>query len=132
MSHFIRRWHSLLFAVGALQCVSGCSFNLGTLTAAATHNVNVPTRPIQERVEGSDCIYFLLGLPVSGSFYPNLQEAEDQALAHVPEGDALENAVLYNDRWTTIVYGSSCYRITGDAVKIAQQNGAERGVSIRQ
>lgn len=131
MSHTIHYLVAVVFTAGAL-CATGCSFNVGTLTAAATHNVNVPTRPIQERVEGSDCIYSVMGIPVSGSFFPNLEEAEDQALARVPEGDALENAVLYNDRWTILVFGSSCYRIKGDAVKIAEQNGAERRVGVQQ
>ena len=99
----------------------GCSFNGGTLTALATHNVNIPVQPLERGVEGEDCIYFVLGLPVSGSLIPNLQEAEDRAIAQSPEGNAMQDIALYEDQTWFLVGSSVCYRVRGDIVKIAQQ-----------
>jgi len=114
--------------------IAGCSFNGGTLTALATHNVNVPVQPLERGVEGSDCIYFILGLPVSGSLIPNLQEAEDQALARSPEGNAMQDVALYMDQTWFLVGSSVCYRVRGDIVKIAQQtpSPAQPGPGVRQ
>jgi hypothetical protein len=103
-----------------LLAIGGCSFNGGTLTALATHNVNIPVQPLERGVEGEDCIYFVLGLPVSGSLIPNLQEAEDNALAQSPEGNAMQDVALYIDQTWFVVGSSVCYRVRGDVVRIAQ------------
>jgi hypothetical protein len=105
---------------GILALLPSCSFDEGTMTALATHNVTVASRPIQSQVEGSDCILFVMGLPVSGSLVPNLQEAEDQALAQVPEGDAMENVALYLDTMNLILLQTDCFRIKGDVVAIGE------------
>jgi hypothetical protein len=101
--------------------IGGCTFNGGTLTALATHNVNIPVQPLERGVEGQDCIYFVLGLPVSGSLIPNLQEAEDRAIAQSPEGNAMQDVALYMDQMWFVVGSSVCYRVRGDIVRIAQQ-----------
>ncbi|SRR5713101_2445744 len=108
-----RWWKAPLFA--ALVVLPGCSFDAGTMTALATHNVSVPAKPLGREVEGSDCVYFVFGIPVSGSLFPNLQEAVDNALAQDPEGDALENVVIYRDREPF----TACIRVKGDVVHIA-------------
>jgi hypothetical protein len=105
-------WKALAFA--ALM-IPGCSIDRGTLTAIATHNVAVPSQPVARDVEGSDCVYFAFGMPVSGSLAPDLREAVDNALAEAPEGDALENVVIYRD---TAPF-SVCLRVKGDVVRIA-------------
>ena len=107
--------------LGLFLAISGCTFNGGTLTALATHNVNIPVQPLERGVEGEDCIYFVLGLPVSGSLIPNLQEAEDRAIAQSPEGNAMQDIALYEDQTWFLVGRSVCYRVRGDIVKIAQQ-----------
>jgi len=93
--------------------------NLGSLTALATQNVNVPSQIVASQVEGKDCIRLFLFLPVSGSLTPNLQEAVDRALAQAPRANALSNAALYQDFSTTIVVTDVCFRVKGDAVKLA-------------
>jgi hypothetical protein len=111
-----------LFA--SLLAICGCSFNAGTLTAAATHNVNVPVESLGREVEGSDCVYFVFGVPVSGSLFPNLGEAVDNALHQ--EGDALENVVVYLDRAPF----TSCIRVKGDVVQLAGQTpSSPKGVT---
>jgi len=109
-----------LICAAAAFLLSGCSFDMGTLTALATHNVNIPTKPIERQVEGTDCIYTFLGVPVTGSLVPNLQEAIDRAMAQVPEGDAMENVALYDDPTWYVLGSSECFRVKGDVVKIAQ------------
>ena len=114
--------------------IGGCTFNGGTLTALATHNVNISVQPLERGVEGQDCIYFVLGLPVSGSLIPNLQEAEDRAIAQSPEGNAMQDIALYEDQTWFLVGSSVCYRVRGDIVRIAQQapSAAQSGPGVRQ
>jgi hypothetical protein len=91
-----RRWRrSTPVFLALFLAIDGCTFNGGTLTALASHNVYIPVQPVEKGVEGSDCIYFVLGLPVSGSLIPNLQEAEDRAIAQSPDGNAMEDIALY-------------------------------------
>ena len=121
--------------LGCFLATSGCTFNGGTLTALATHNVNIPVQPLERGVEGSDCIYFVLGLPVSGSLIPNLQEAEDRAISQSPEGNAMQDVALYVDQSWFLVGSSECYRVRGDIVRIAQQAptaAAQSGAGVRQ
>ncbi len=127
------RWRTPLFLVFFLA-IGGCSFNGGTLTALATHNVNMPAQPLERGVEGRDCIYFVLGLPVSGSLIPNLQEAEDRAIAQSPEGNAMQDIALYMDQTWFVVGSSVCYRVRGDIVRIAQQapSAVQSGPGVRQ
>jgi hypothetical protein len=127
------RWGTLPFLV-FLLVIGGCSFNGGTLTALATHNVNIPAQPLERGVEGSDCIYFVLGLPVSGSLIPNLQEAEDRAIAQSPEGNAMQDIALYEDQTWFLVGSSVCYRVRGDIVRVAQQapSAPQSGPGVRQ
>jgi hypothetical protein len=121
MTSVPRRWRRRTPLVLTLfLAIGGCTFNGGTLTALATHNVNIPVQPLERGVEGEDCIYFVLGIPVSGSLIPNLQEAEDQAIAQSPEGNAMQDVALYIDQTSFIVGNSVCYRVRGDIVKIAQ------------
>jgi hypothetical protein len=127
------RWRTPLFLVFFLA-TGGCSFNGGTLTALATHNVNIPVQPLEKGVEGRDCIYFVLGLPVSGSLIPNLQEAEDRAIAQSPEGNAMQDIALYMDQTWFVVGSELCYRVRGDIVRIAQQapGAVQSGPGVRQ
>ncbi len=104
--------------------LASCSFNMGTMTALATHNVNIPSRPVERQVEGSDCIYTVLGIPVSGSLVPNLQEAIDRAMAQVGEGDAMTNVALYDDPTFYILGSSECFRVKGEVVRLAESPGA--------
>src|SRR3989442_622869 len=100
--------------LAALFLASSCSLDRGTLTAVATHNVAVPSQPLGRAVEGSDCVNFAFGIPISGSLTPDLREAIDNALANEPDGNALENVVVYQDRGPF----SNCVRVKGDVVRI--------------
>ncbi len=127
------RWRTPLFLVCFLA-IGGCSFTEGSLTALATRNINIPAQPLAKGVEGRDCIYFVLGLPVSGSLVPNLQEAEDRAIAQSPEGNAMQDLALYVDQTWYVLVTEVCYRVRGDVVKFAQQapSGVQSSPGVRQ
>lgn len=111
----LRWWKGLLFT--ALAALPGCSYDAGTLTAIATRNVSLPTQSLGREVQGSDCVYFLFGTPISGSAFPSIQEAIDDALSQEPQGDALTNVVFYLD---SVPFGR-CLRVKGDVVQVAAQ-----------
>ena len=105
--------------VGLAIMLSGCSLNFGGLTAASTKNVGLPARMLKRGVEGKDCVYNVLGIPL-GSLNPNIQEATDRALESVPDANALSDAVLYAEPLIFVVYNQTCIRVRGDAVTIGQ------------
>jgi hypothetical protein len=122
----VRTWVLVICVAGATQAIA-CTFNIGTMTALATHNVNAPSSAVGRQVEGRDCVYWVLGIPVSGSLVPNLQEAIDRAMAQVPEGDAMTNVALYDDPTFYLVGGSNCLRVKGEVVKLAQNESSAGG-----
>ena len=127
------RWRTPLFLAFFLA-IGGCSFTEGNLTALSTHNVNIPAQPLAKGVEGRDCIYYLLGIPISGSLVPNLQEAEDRAIAQSPDGNAMQDLALYMDQTWYVLVTEVCFRVRGDVVKIAQQapSAAQSSPGVRQ
>ena len=92
----------------------GCVTRVGDFTIASTKNVAFNPTPDRRGVEGKDCVTYLLGLIPLGSFNPNLEEAVDDAMAKVPDGNVMTNAVTYVDSWTAILVAQNCYRVKGD------------------
>ncbi len=118
-----------LLVLGSVLLAAGCSFNLGTMSALATHNINVPSKTIGREVEGSDCLYFLLFVPVSGSLEPNVEEAVDRALAtQEGAGNAMTNVALYLDTaGLPPIFWQTCYRVKGEVVQLTPVSRTEPG-----
>lgn len=98
--------------------VAACSLHMGDLTALASKNVAVPSAPLRRQVEGLSCIHWVLFIPVGG-IVPDVEEAMDQALAQVPEGNAMVNIAMYYEPLPLLVYTRNCLRVKGDVVKVA-------------
>ena len=94
--------------------VVGCRFNYGDLNLVSPRNVRFDTETLRRGVEGRDCMYTLVFLPL-GSLNPNLEEAVDRALAEVPEANVLTDIAIYEDRVTTLLINQRCLRVKGDA-----------------
>lgn len=72
-----------------------------------------------------DCVHNLLGIPL-GSLVPNIEEATDRALATAPGANALTDAVVYSEPLFLLVYARSCFRVSGDAVKLTSPGEGSR------
>lgn len=107
----IRRGVSL---VCALVLCGGCSLRMGDLQIISSKNVAVNPEPIQRGVEGKDCVHWLLGLIPLGSLVPNVEEAMDEAMQQVPEGNVLTDVAIYRDSFTVILVSRTCLRVKGD------------------
>lgn len=99
--------------------LGGCSLRMGDLNAVSAKNIGLNAQTVRSHVEGRDCVHNVLGIPI-GSLVPSIEEATDRALASAPGANALTDAVLYQEPLFLLVYARSCFRVTGDAVKITQ------------
>jgi len=112
MRSYFSGWLIPLIALALLA--SGCTTRIGDFTIASTKNVAFNPSPDRRSVEGEHCATRLLGLIPLGSFFPNLEEAVDDAMAQVPNGNVMTNAVTYMNVWTAIIVNQQCYRVKGD------------------
>jgi len=109
---------ALSILLGIAMAASGCAFRMGDLQIVSDKNVAINPEPIKRGVEGSSCIYFLLGLiPVNG-IVPNVEEAMDRAMEKTPEGNILTDVAVYSDVVYAILFSSSCLRVKGDVGRI--------------
>ena len=107
----LRRGLSLLACPLVL---SACTTRLGDLTILSTKNVSTMPKVVQRTVEGEDCIHLALFIPVSGRLNPTIDEALDNAMSNVPEGNVMTDVAQYNDLLFTFLYNRTCYRVKGD------------------
>jgi hypothetical protein len=109
------RARAALLAIAGLLA-SACVTRVGDLSVMSPRITNLPTRSLDRRVEGMDCVYFaLLFLPVSGSLFPSVEEAIDRAMQAVPEGNIVTNVAMYVDSaGVPPLVHRQCIRIKGD------------------
>jgi hypothetical protein len=112
MNVLTRCW--LVALVASVLLSGGCVQRIGDFTIASTKNVAYNPSPDRRGVEGQHCATRLLGLIPLGSFLPNLEEAVDDAMAQVPDGNTMTNVVTYMHVWTAIIVNQQCYRVKGD------------------
>jgi len=108
------RIRSMVLAVLTVCLLGGCSLRMGDLQIISSKNVALNPDPIRRSVEGKDCVYRLLGLIPLGSWIPNVEEAMDDALASVPDGNILTDVAIYSDFFTAIIVSQQCLRVKGD------------------
>jgi hypothetical protein len=97
---------------------SGCAFRMGDLSIVSSKNVALNPEPIKRSAEGKNCLYFLLGLiPITG-FVPNLEEAMDQAIEQVADGNLLTDIAIYNEFTYFVVASEQCIRVKGDVGRV--------------
>ncbi|MGH7949516.1 MAG: hypothetical protein ACREQF_09850 [Candidatus Binataceae bacterium] len=100
---------------------TGCSFGIADFSAISTRNLNIQAETGAQPVEGTDCVYLALGIiPTGKGIAPSLHAAVDDALTHAPGANALQNAELYSEVFTTLLMTRHCFRVVGEAVHIAE------------
>jgi hypothetical protein len=93
----------------------GCTFRIGDLSVVSSENTALPITRIAATVEGEDCVFRLLGLiPISGSLFPNIEEAMDRAMEKVPNGNVMTSIAIYQDNTSFILASQLCTRVKGD------------------
>jgi hypothetical protein len=107
------RWNRVASALIAILLGSGCAFRMGDFALISSQNVGLRPEPIRKGVEGKDCVYMLLFIPIGG-LVPNVEEAMDRAMEQVPEGNVMMNVAIYNDVIFTYVLNRTCARVRGE------------------
>jgi hypothetical protein len=107
------RWKCLALALISTFVGSGCAFRMGDFSLISSQNVAFSPEPIRRGVEGSDCVYTLIFIPIGG-LVPNLEEAMDRAMEQVPEGNVMMNVAVYSDLIFTYVFNRQCTRVRGE------------------
>lgn len=108
----MRRW-----LLVALMAASGCAMRLTDFTVISTKNVRIASTGVAQRSTGKDCAFWVLFIPVTGRFTPNMKQAIDEAIESAgPEYDALIDGVV-DYRWMfTYVVNMFCYEIKGTPI----------------
>jgi len=104
-------------AAGAVAVAAvACTQRLGDLTVASTKNIMIssfnPNSMRSTRAEGRDCKAMILMIPTG---VPNIESAIDNALSRAGNANFMTDAVITSKFWTAIVYGQTCYLVTGNA-----------------
>jgi hypothetical protein len=90
------------------------------MTALSTRKVDVASQTLARDVEGEDCVWIIGPIPLGSSAVPNLERAEDDALAKVAGSDAMENMVVREGLTIYVLGIRECFRVTGDVVRVEQ------------
>jgi hypothetical protein len=90
---------------------------MGDFSLISSQNVAFAPEPIRRGVEGRDCVYTLLFIPIGG-LVPNVEEAMDRAMDQVPEGNVMTNVAIYNDLIFTYIFNQQCTRVRGEVGKL--------------
>jgi hypothetical protein len=101
-----------------LLALAGCASNWGSLNLATTKNVGIQPSLVQRNVEGEDCLWMFLFIPI-GKLNPNIEEAINDALGKAPEANLLSNVSVSQHFLFTYIVNRSCLRVKGDAVRVA-------------
>ncbi len=96
-----------------------CSVNYGSLRIASSKNLPIEPAILKTKATGKDCMWSLLGMIPLGKLNPNVEAAMNSALEQAPEANALTNVNIYQDVLFALVVTELCFRVEGDAVKIA-------------
>lgn len=60
---------------------------------------------------GKDCAYNVLGIPISGTSPPSIQQAIDNAASVAPTGDMITDISVHRDVLVTLAYNQACLRV---------------------
>jgi len=104
-------------AVLLVIVVSGCTTRIGDLTIASPKNLPGEFKTVKQGVVGKDCAYQVLFFIPIGTLNPTIDAAIDDALAKIPDADALVDAKLYNDILIAFLFNSNCIRVEGTAIR---------------
>jgi hypothetical protein len=112
----LNRAVSILVAL-ALAGATGCSFSMGGLGLTSTLPTGITGKPLQTRVEGTDCAWHALVLIPLDRMAPSVEAAMERALAEAPEADLLADVTIQSRSWTAILVGRNCLTVRGSAWK---------------
>lgn len=116
----VKRSAARLCAALVFACfMTGCVMNWGSLNVVTTKNVPLQPVVVQQNVEGEDCLWMFLFIPI-GKFNPNIEEAINDALSKVPEANLLSNVSVSQHIFFTYIVNRSCLHVKGDAVRVSQ------------
>lgn len=107
----------LVLGACLIGVTAGCAHHPGGI-AASTKPVSPGGYTVIKKVQGTDCVYQLLGLiPITGS--NELKDAVADALSDAKGADALVEVTVdgYTEYW--ILWSMVCTQVNGTAVKTA-------------
>lgn len=104
-----------VFLMGPL--LSGCTKQLGGMTAISTRNVtlnkvDLDKMPQVKNIKGKDSRYSFLSIPLG---IPTVQGAVDDALTQ-GNGDLIIDGVIHAEAWSLFLLGQNTISVTGTVV----------------
>jgi len=103
-----------------MSFVLGCTQRVTDFTVISTKNTNVVSYKEGPRIQGKDCGYMILSIPVSS---PDMKEAIDKAIENAGPGyDALIDGVVYYTQLWAVVFWEFCYVVEGTPISTRQSS----------
>lgn len=115
----------ILFSILLLTLVVfyGCSHSLARFSVATTSNLPLTDVKKGENIEGKDCLYYFLGIPL-GNTQNRISNAVGDALDKAHEAgqpaDALVNVHIKTSGWSIILFSGDCVYAAGQPIAIGK------------
>jgi hypothetical protein len=88
---------------------------VGDLTVVSPRNLSHPFAKVGGVVKGEDCTRTILLIP-TGVLNPSIEGAAADALKKEPQADALMDATITFEQIFAIIFGETCFRVTGQPI----------------
>jgi|SRR5215469_18176787 len=103
---------ALVFLAFTALIFSSCSTRVADFTLLSTKNIGTLSQQ-GERVQGEDCVYYLLAMIPLGNLQPNLKTAIDSALQN-SKGNVLIDGVVSEEVFIfPFVWSHDCVHVEG-------------------
>jgi hypothetical protein len=104
--------------LAAASVCGGCVVSSGRFALLSDRATGLQPEIVRRGVEGEDCVYGVLLLPISGRVQPSLQFALEDAMARAPGSQSMVDVEISERRFTTLLFDSICLRVRGNAARL--------------
>ncbi len=118
--------------------LAGCSNNIALFSVASTENFQMDVEKSNYYVEGSDCVFNIIGIPI-GNVTNRIGKATAIALEEATKkgfhAEALTNVQVDHTFWTAVFFGQDCIHVRGQPIigqPAARGQSPTRGQSAKE
>jgi hypothetical protein len=108
----------MISLLAAAWVCSACVVSSGRFALLSNQATALHPEVIRRDVEGEDCVYGVVLLPISGRVQPSLQAALEDALAKAPGGQVMVDVEVTERHFTTLLFDRICLRVAGNAARL--------------
>jgi hypothetical protein len=104
--------------LAAASICGACVVSSGRFALLSDRVTGLQPEIVRRGVEGEDCVYGVLMLPISGRVEPSLEAAVENAMARAPGSQLMVGVEISERRFTTLLFDRICLRVHGNAARL--------------